>query len=155
MYHRRNVIINDDFVFLRGVHLVTIHGLTADELPLALFIMLHGLDLLGNVLGVHVVHDSAKWRDVIGSGLYASVNAIQQGNVAHSFFRKVPLHVMASHDVIAPQTGKVFRNDHVDPFGFDIRDHPLERWTVKICTAEAVINVGIIHGQPVLLHEFT
>ncbi len=40
-----NFLVNDDFVFLRGMHLVAIHGLAADELSLALLVTFDRLDL--------------------------------------------------------------------------------------------------------------
>ena len=48
------------------MHLITIHGLAANELPFPLFIPLDGFDLLGNVLGIHVVHDGTERSNVIG-----------------------------------------------------------------------------------------
>ena len=55
-----NLFVYDDLVLFGGVHLIAIHGLASDELPLALLIPLHGLDLLGNVLGVHIIHNGTK-----------------------------------------------------------------------------------------------
>ena len=131
------------------------HQMTAavDKLPLALLIPLDTLDLLGDVLGVHVVHDGSEWSDVIGAGLHAGINTIQQRDVPHSLFGEVSLHIMASHDIVAPQTGQVFGNDHVDLLGFDITNHPLEVRSVKASTAPAVIDIGVIDGQTVLFYK--
>ena len=128
------------------MHLVAVHGLTADELTFPLFIPLDGLDLLGNILGIHVVHDSTERGNVIGRRLHASVDAVQQRNVAHSLFREVTLHIMAGHNIVTPQTGKVFGNDHVDLLGFNVSNHALEVRAVKTSTAPTVIDIGIIDG---------
>ena len=104
-HHRRHFLVNDDLVFLRRVHLVAIHGLAADELSLALLIPLDALDLFGDVLGVHVVHDGPERGDVVGGGVQPGVNAIQKGDVPHPVLWKVPLHIVAGHDVVPAQTG--------------------------------------------------
>ena len=136
------------------MHFVAIHGLAADELPLALLISLHGLDLLGNVLGVHIVHDGPEGGDVIGGGFHTGIDTVQQGNVSHTLFREVPLHVVTCHDVVTAQSGQVLGDDHIDLFGFNVRNHPLERRTVKCGTAVTVINIGVVDGQPMLFHKF-
>ena len=59
------------------MHLIAIHGLTANELTFALLISLDRFDLLGNVFCVHVVHNSTERSDVIGCGLHTSVDSIQ------------------------------------------------------------------------------
>ncbi len=135
---------NDNFVFLRRVHLVAIHGLAADELSLALLIPLHRLDLLGNILGVHIVHNGPE------RGLHAGVDAVQQKDIAHPLFREIPLHVVASHDVIPPQTGQVLGDDHVDLFGLDVFDHPPEGRPIEAGAAEPIVDIGVENGQPML-----
>ena len=65
------------------MHLVPVHGLVADELSLPLFILLDAFDLLGDVLRVHIVHDDTEWSDVVGRGVHAGVNAVQQGDIPH------------------------------------------------------------------------
>ena len=104
-YYRSHFLVDDDFIFLRRVHLVAVHGLSTDELPLPLLISLDGFDLLGNVLSVHIVHDSTEWGNVISCGLHTGVYAVQQGNVAYSLFGKISLHIMTGHDIITTQTG--------------------------------------------------
>ena len=152
-YHRSSLFINDDFIFLRGVHLIAIDRLAADELSLPLFIPLDALDLLGDVLGVHVVHDGPERCNVVGCGLHAGVNAVQQRDVPHPLFRKVPLHIVAGHDVVTAQTAQILGNDHVDFLGFNVPDHPLKIRAVKICSAPAVIHIGVIDRKPVLLYK--
>ncbi len=100
-------LVNHNLVFLRGVHLVAVDRLAADELPLALFIPLDALDFLGDVLGVHVIHDSPERRDIVCRGLHAGVDAVQQGDVPHTVFREIALHIVAGHDVVAPQPGQI------------------------------------------------
>ena len=143
-HHGSHFLVDDDFVFLGGVHLVAIDRLPADELSLPLLIPLDALDLLGDILGIHVVHNGPEGCDVVGAGLHAGVDSVQQGNVPHPFFREVPLHVVTGHDVVAAQTGQVFGDDHVDLLGLNVRNHPLECRTVKICAAETVINIDIV-----------
>ena len=91
----RHFLVNDDLVFLRGMHLVAVHRLAADELPLPLLIPLDALDLLGDVLGVHVVHDGPERGDVVGGGVHAGVDAVQQGDVPHPVFRDAQRQIVA------------------------------------------------------------
>ena len=135
------------------MHLIAIHWLSADKLSLPLLIPLDALDLLGDVLGVHIVHDGTKWGDVVGGRVHAGVDAVQQGDIPHPLFREIPLHIMPSHNVIAAQAGQVLGDDHVDLLGFDIADHPLKVRSVKIGPAPAVINIGVVDGKPVLLDK--
>ena len=144
-HYGRNLLINDDLVLFGRVHFVAIYRFAADKLPLALLIPLDGLDLLGNVLGVHVVHNGAEGRNIIGAGLHASVDAVQEGNVAHPMLREVPLHVVTGHDVVTSQTAQVLGNDHVDLFGLNIADHSLKIRAVKVGAAPAIVNVGVIN----------
>ena len=65
-YMERYFLVNDDFVLLCGMHLITIDRFAADKLSLTLLIPLDGFDLLGNVLGIHVVHDGTERSNVIG-----------------------------------------------------------------------------------------
>ena len=60
---------------------------------------------------------------------------------------------MAGHDVITAQTGKVFGDDHIDLFCFNVANHPLKTGPVKAGAAPAVVYVGIVDVQPVLLHK--
>ena len=53
---------------------------------------------------------------------------------------------MASHDIVTPQTGKVFGNDHVHLLGFDVANHALEVWAVKTGATPTVIDIGIVDG---------
>ena len=55
-----------------------LNGLSTNELAFPLLIPFDRFDLFGNVLGVHVVHDGPKWGNVIGAGLHAGVDAVQQ-----------------------------------------------------------------------------
>ena len=75
-HHRRNLLVNDNLVLLRGVHLVAVHRLSTDKLSLALLIPLDGFDLLGDVLGVHIIHDGAERRNIIGTGFHTGVDTI-------------------------------------------------------------------------------
>jgi len=104
-HHRSHFLIDDNFVFLRRMHLIAIHGLAANELPFPLFIPLDGFDLLGNVFGIHIVHNGTERGNVIGGGFYTGVNTVQQRNVAHSLFGEVSLHIMTGHDIVTAQTG--------------------------------------------------
>ena len=135
------------------MHLVAIHWLSADELPLPLLIPLDTLDLLGNILGVHVVHDGTERGDVIGGRVHTGVDAVQQGDVPHPVFREVPLHVVAGQDVVPAQAGEVLGNDHIDLLGLDVGDHPLEAGPVKTGAAPTVVHIGVVDAQPVLLHK--
>ena len=144
-HYGRNLLINDDLVLFGRVHFVAIYRFAADKLPLALLISLDTLDLLGDVLGVHIVHDGPERRNVVGCGLNAGVDTVQQGNVSHPLFWEVPLHIVAGHDVVTAQSAQVLGNDHVDLLGLDIADHSLKIRAVKVGTAPAIVNVGVIN----------
>lgn len=146
-------LINDDLIFLRGVYLVAVHRLAADKLSLPLLIPLDALDFLGDILGIHVVHDGTKGRYIVGGRVYSSVDAVQQRDVPHPVLGEVPLHVVAGQNVVLAQPGEVLGDDHVDLLGLDASDHPLEGRAVKIRAAPAVIYIGIVDAQPVLLYK--
>ena len=135
------------------MHLVAVHRLAADELPLPLLIPFDALDLFGDVFGVHVVHDGTEWGNVVGGGVYAGVNAVQQRDVPHPMFREIPFHVVAGQDVVPSQSGEVLGDDHVDLLRLNISDHPLEGRTVETGAAPAVVYIGVVDAQPVLLHK--
>ena len=153
-HNDRRFLIDDDLVFFCGVHLIAVHRLAADELSLPLLIPLDAFDLPGNVLGVHVVHNGPKGRNVIGGGLHAGVDAVQQGDVPHPLFREVPFHIVAGHNVVTAQTAQVLGNDHVDLPGFNVADHPLKIRAIKICAAVTIINIDIINRQAIVLYKF-
>ena len=135
------------------MHLVAVHRLAADKLSLPLLIPLDALDLLGDILGVHVVHDIPEGGNVVGGGVHAGVDAVQQGDVPHPMFREIPLHVVAGHDVVTAQSREGLGDDHVDLLGLDVRNHPLEGRPVEVSAAPAVVNIGIVDAQPVLLYK--
>src|SRR5699024_8978245 len=114
---------------------------------------LDALNFLGDVLGVHVVHDGPERRDVVGGGVHTGVDAVQQGDVPHPVLREVPLHVVAGQDVVPAQSGEILGDDHVDLLGLDVRNHPLEGRAVKTGAAPAVVYIGVIDDQPVLLYK--
>lgn len=87
------------------MHLVAIHGLTANKRAFTLLIPLDGLDLLGNVFCIHIIHDGSEQCNIVGTGFHTGVDAVQQLNIAHSLFGKVSLHIMTGHDIITTQTG--------------------------------------------------
>lgn len=92
-----------------------------------------------------VLHDGPEGGYVVGARLHAGVDAVQEGNVAHPMLREVPLHVVSGHDVVTPQTGEVFGDNHIDLLGLNIADHSLKIRAVKVCTAPAIVNVGVIN----------
>ena len=153
-HHRGDRFVDDDFVFLGGVHLVAVDRFSADEQPLALLVVLDAGDLFGDILGVHVVHDGAEGGDVVGSGVHPGVDAVQQGDIPHPVFGEVPLHVVAGENVVAAQTAQILGDDHVDLLGLDVGDQPLKIRSVKIGAAPAVIHIGVKDAQAVLLDEF-
>jgi len=148
-----NFLVNDDLVFFRWVHLVAIHWFPANELTFTLLIPFDRLDLLGDVLCVHIIHDGAEGRDVICTGFHAGIDTVQEGDVAHPMLREVPLHVMAGHNVVAAQSGEVFGDDHIDLLGLNVRHHALEGRTVEACSAPAIVDVGVVDLQTVFACE--
>ena len=116
--------------------------------------MLDAGNFFRDVLGVHIVHDSAKRCDVIGCGVHPGVDTVQQGDVADTVLREVSLHVVAGQDVVAAQAGQILGDDHVYLFGLDVGNHTLEIRTVEVRSAPAVVDVGVENGQTVLLDKF-
>ena len=66
---------------------------------------------------------------------------------------EVPLHVVAGQNVVPAQSGEILGDDHIDLFGLDVRNHPLEGRPVEVSAAPAVVNIGIVDAQPVLLYK--
>ena len=60
---------------------------------------------------------------------------------------------MAGHNVVAPQPGEIFGDDHVDLLGFDVADHPLKIRAVKVSSRPTIIDVSVVDRQPMLLHK--
>ena len=61
----------------------------------------------------------------------------------------------SSFDVeLMERMGQILGDDHIDLFGFNICNHPLERWAVKCRTAVTVINIGVVDGEPMLFYKF-
>ena len=89
---------------------------------------------------IHVIHDGPEGGDIIGGGVHAGVDAVQQGNVPHPVFGEVPLHVVAGHDIITPQTREVFGDDHIDLLRLNVSGHPPETGAVKIRAAPAIVS---------------
>lgn len=102
---------------------------------------------------IHVIHDGPEGGDIIGGGVHAGVDAVQQGDVPHPMFREIPLHVVAGHDVVTAQSREGLGDDHVDLLGLDVRNHPLEGRAVKTGAAPAVVYIGVIDAPPVLLDK--
>ena len=100
-HYGRYFLVNDDFVLLCGMHLITIDRFAADKLSLALLIPLDGFDLLGDVLGVHIIHDGAKRCNIVGAGVHTGVDAIQKRAIPYPMFGEISLHIVARHNVIA------------------------------------------------------
>ena len=73
-------------------------------------------------------------RNIHAAGLVQRVNAVVQGNVTHMTLREINLGVLPTHDVVTAKAGKVFGNDQIDTPFFNIGNHPLKAWTVKIRT---------------------
>ena len=78
-----------------------------------------------------VLHNSAEGSDVISGGIHSGVDAVQKRYVTDAVLREVPLHVVASQDIIAAQATQIFSNDHVDLPGLDVGNHALEIWAIE------------------------
>ena len=153
-HHRGCVLVDDNFVLFCRVHLIAVDWLASDEQTFPLLVMLDAGNLFRDVLGVHIIHDSAERCNVVGGGVHPSVNAVQQGDVADPVLREVTLHVVAGEDVVAAQSAQILGDDHVDLPGLNVGDHALEIRTVEICTAPTVVDIGVENGQAVLLDKF-
>ena len=93
--------------------------------------MLDAGNLLGDILGVHVVHNGTERGNIVRGGIHARIDAVQQGEIAHPMLREIPLHIVPCHDVITPQAGEVFCNDHVDLFRLNVGNEPLKSGAVE------------------------
>ena len=122
------------------MHLIAIYRLAADKQPFSLFVPLDAGDLFGDVLCVHVVHNGPERRDLVGDGVHTGVNAVQQGDVPHTVFREIALHIVAGHDVVAPQPGQILGNHHVHPSGLNVPQHPPELRAVETGARPAVVR---------------
>ena len=151
--HGSRIRVDNNFVLLGGVHLVAVDRFATDEQALALLVVFDAGNLFGDVLGVHIVHDGTEGRDVVGGGIHSGVDAIQQGDVTHPVLREVPLHVVASEDVVAAQAAQILCNDHIDFPGLNVGDHALEIRAVEVGPAPAVVDVGIVDAEAVLLDK--
>ena len=89
---------------------------------------------------IHVIHDGPEGGDIIGGGVHAGVDAVQQGDVPHPVLGEVPLHVVAGQNVVPAQSGEILGDDHIDLFGLDVRNHPLEGRPVEVSAAPAVVS---------------
>ena len=149
-YHRRGPLIHHNFVLFRRVHLIAIYRLAADKQPLSLFVPLDAGDLFGDVLCVHVVHNGPERRDLVGAGVHTGVDAVQQGDVPHTVFREIALHIVAGHDVVAPQPGQILGNHHVHPSGLNVPQHSPELRAVETGARPAVVHIEAGHRHPPL-----
>ena len=135
------------------MHLIAINWFAANEQALTLLVMFDTGYLLGDILGVHIVHDGAERRNVISCGVHTSIDAVQQGDVADAVLREVSLHVVAGKDIVTSQTTQVFSNDHVYLSSLYVGDHALEIRTVEICSGPTIVNIGVVDAKTVLLNE--
>ena len=60
---------------------------------------------------------------------------------------------MPGQDVIASEAAEVFRDDHIDLFRLDVRDHALKARTFKTRTAPTVVYICIVDAEAVLPDE--
>ena len=135
------------------MHLVSVDRLAADKLALPLLVSIDAFDFLGNILGVHIVHDRPERGDIVGRGFHAGVDAIQQRDISDPVFREVPLHIMAGQDIIPPQTGEVLCDDHIDPPGLDVGNHSLKSGSLEAGSAPSIVDVSVIYAKPVFLDK--
>ena len=54
------------------------------------------------------------------------------------------LQIIADFQIIISKTGKVFYDDTVDLLLFDLLDHFLKVWSVKVCSGKPVIFVNAV-----------
>ena len=60
---------------------------------------------------------------------------------------------MSGENVVAAETAKVFSDYHVYLASLNVIYHPPKRRTIKRGSTKSIINIGIIHGKPVLRDE--
>ena len=69
-----------------------------------------------------VLHDGAERRNIVGGGVYAGVDSVQQRYVPHMMLWEIPFHVVPGQNVIASQSGQILCDDHIDFLCFDVAD---------------------------------
>ena len=97
------------------------------------------LDFVAGVLCVPLVHDVQKRREVIvlrGGAVHIVVDS-DEANVQE---RKHTADVVADHEIITPETGKVFDYDAIYLSLFDLFHHSEEIRSFKVLTTPAVVT---------------
>ena len=147
LHHLCGFRVHDEVVAVAGV---AIRGPRAKEHPVLGSSPMGRLCLFRSLACIEGVDHVGKGKDKVVQSL-AGVDVLRQGEEANAFLLKVVLNVEAHLGVLSAKPGEVFHNHRVDPAGFDVPYHPLERGPVKIGTAPAVVTVAIHNLHVVLL----
>jgi hypothetical protein len=66
---------------------------------------------------------------------------ICHSDVTNSLGRKIDFRIVASHNIVAAQSGKIFGNNHIDHAVLHVIQQFLKSRSCKIHTGETVINI--------------
>ena len=135
-------------VFVLRVFPVAEGGKAAGKLAFLRFQQIRGMNLLGDILAVHLVEDVLERGDVIA--FPHGVDAVVHGDVPHTVTREEVLDEVAGLQIIAAQSRQIFRYNDIDLFAFDGFQHPLQRGSLHIQPCIAVVLVNF-HDLPSLL----
>ena len=141
-------LVDQQVVFVLRVFPVAEGGKAAGKLAFLRFQQIRGMNLLGDILAVHLVEDVLERGDVIA--FPHGVDAVVHGDVPHTVTREEVLDEVAGLQIIAAQSRQIFRYNDIDLFAFDGFQHPLQRGSLHIQPCIAVVLVNF-HDLPSLL----
>ena len=125
-------LINQQMVFVLRVFPIPKGGKAAGKLAFLRFQQIRGMNLLGNVLAVHLVEDVLERRNVVV--VPHGVDTVIHGDIPHAVAGKEIFNQEAGLQVIPTQSGQVFRDHKVYLPALDGFQHPFQ--------------VGALHVQP-------
>ena len=126
-------------IFIRRIFLVAVGRKGRNVSAIPHFGGKSRADLLGCIPRIHLIDDVFEGGNVRIRAV--GIVAVIDGDVAHALGGKIDLRILPCCNVVASQAGKVFGDDQIDLFGFDVPDHPLEIRAVKIRAAPAVVYI--------------
>ena len=106
------------------------------------------LDLFGDVPGVHIVQDVLERSDFIVA--FQRVHFISEGDVSYALGLEEYLRIVAGHDVVPAQTGKILGDDQIYSSPFYIFQKFPEPRSIEIQTGVTVVHIYFVYLEVVL-----
>ena len=79
------------------------------------------------------------------------INVICQGNKADIIHREDVIHILTYHDVITSETAHILTEYQVNVARLCIVKQSLHTRSVERCSADAIVDIGIVERPPVFL----